>query len=309
MGLDRTIMSDSGKRITTVISCTTVETVRVSDPALFYEADRLHIIYMSEDDSDKQQFYSALVDEIEKNVRGRRDIEVIRHNDTVYRFNTMLHLVNEIIKSEKEEFGGFVDIYVNISSGSSEYAAAAMCACMMNRGCTPFTVAAKDRTIPFEKYRELISRDGHPIGNTSSVHEPKMVKTFNIEPPDEDLVRYLIFFDSLGGRPYTRASIMRLLESNGIWKYESSKKDPKKNSATMKYRRDVLMPLLDNGWIINVPKNRWIVTPAGRAILDIFTDEDDKIEIRDIIEEYAANRTMICNSMAPPERYEDGSDL
>ena len=293
-------MSDTGKRVTTVISCTTVETVRVSDPALFYEADRLHIIYMSEDGSEKQLFYGALVDEIEKNVRSKRDVEVIRHNDTVYRFNSMLRLVNDIIKAEIEEFGRFVDIYVNISSGTSEYAAAAMCACMMNRGCIPFTVAVKERTIPFEKYREMISEDGHPIGNTKSVFDPKMIETFNIEPPDEDLVKYLMFFDSLGGRPYTTASIIRLLEANRIWRHDP-KNNAQRNAVTMKYRRDVLMPLLDKGWIRNIPKNRWEVTPAGRVILDIFTDEDEKIEIKDLILDYAEHRSKMCMSMALPE--------
>ena len=42
-------MSESGKKTTTVISCTTFETIKVSDPIVFYEADRAHIIYMSRD--------------------------------------------------------------------------------------------------------------------------------------------------------------------------------------------------------------------------------------------------------------------
>ena len=46
-------MSATGKRITSVISCTTMETVRVSEPALYYEADRLHIIYMSDGKSER----------------------------------------------------------------------------------------------------------------------------------------------------------------------------------------------------------------------------------------------------------------
>ena len=58
-------MSLTGKRITTIIACTTMETVRVSDPALFYEADRLHIVYMAQEGSDKKEFYESVVDEIE----------------------------------------------------------------------------------------------------------------------------------------------------------------------------------------------------------------------------------------------------
>ena len=291
-------MSLTGKRITSVIACTTMETVRVSEPALFYEADRLHIVYMATEGSDKKGFYESVVDEIERNVNDKRDVKVIRHNSTVYRFNTMLRLLNEIIKHEKDEFGEFVDVYVNISSGTSEFAAAAMCACMMNKGCIPFSVAVKEHSILFDKFLEMASVEGHPVGDAKSVHNPRMIETFNFEPPDEDLVRYLLFFDSLEGRPYTTGNIIKLLEKNDIWRYKPTKtKDPGKNAASVQYNRVVLTPLIERGWLRNgSSKNRWVVTPSGRAILDIFTDEDDRIPIQDLIETYTMDH--ICMNMA-----------
>ena len=296
-------MSDSGKRVTTVIACTTMETVRVSEPAVFYEADRLHIIYMAEKGSEKEEYYSSVVDVIENAVSKNRSVEVFRHNETVYRYNVMLHVVNEIIRKEKEEFGDFVDIYINISSGTPEYAAAAICASMMNQGTIPFTVGVKEHTIPFDKYREMTSVDGMPVGDAKAVYNPKMVETFKIEPPDEELVKYLQFFDSLEGRPYTPRRIIALLEENGIWRFVSDKKNPSKSAPTMAYNRNVRDPLIQNGWLKNGPsRNRWIVTPAGRAILDMFTDEDNRITIRDLIEDYSINCCMMREAFFDEDR-------
>ena len=288
----------TGKRTRTIIACTTMETVRVSEPAIFYEADRLHIVYMAVDGSNKKDYYESVVNEIEKAVNEKRDVKVIRHNSTVYKFSIMLRLINDIIKQEKEEFGEFVDIYVNISSGTSEFAAAAMCACMMNRGCIPFSVAVKDHTILFDKFLEMASHEGHPVGDALTVHNPRMIETFNFEPPDEELIRYLLFFDSLGGRPYTKSNLIRLAETNDVWVYSPTKtKNPGRNAATQQFNREVMFPLIDKGWLRNGPsKNRWIVTPSGRAILDIFTDEDDRIPIRDLIESYTVGHE--CMSMA-----------
>ena len=297
-------MSETGKRVTTVISCTTREPVRVSDPALFYEVDRLHIVFMSSKKDYKKGYYESVVDEIERQVTEKRNVEVIRHNSTVYKFSVMLRLINDIIRQEKEEFGEFVDIYANISSGTSEFAAAAMCACMMNRGCIPFSVAVKEHTILFDKFIEMSSVDGRPVGDAASVYDPRMIETFNFEPPDEDLVRYLLFFDSLGGRAYTPGNIIRLLESNDVWKYIPTKtKEPGKNAATVQYRRVVLTPLIEKGWLRNgSTKNRWIVTPAGRAILDIFTDEDDRVPLKDVIETYRADRCCMSMAFDPEEK-------
>ena len=290
-------MSETGKRITTVISCTTMETVRVSDPALFYEADRLHIIYMAEK-GPKKDYYESVVDEIENTINKKRDVKVIRHNSTVYRFSVMLRLINDIIKHEKDEFGEFVDIYVNLSSGTSEYAAAAMCACMMNAGVIPFTVKVTEHNIPLERFRELIGEDA-PFGDAKAVDKPKMVETFNLESPKEELISYLAFFASIENEPHTNTSIARMMAEADVWRYSSKDgKEKAKQASAMQFRRTVLEPLLEKGWVMKgSTPNRWIITPSGRAILDIFCDEEEIRSYREIVDSMRMYRTRVCNSM------------
>ena len=288
------MMSESGKKTTTVISCTTFETIKVSDPIVYYEADRAHIIYMSKDGDDRKSFYDGLVDDIRKQVEAKRGTEIITHNSVVYRYSDMLRTVNTIIRDEREKFGRFVDIYVNISSGSSEYAAAAMCACMMNPGTIPFTVRVREHNVPVEKYRELIE-PGASFGDAKSVCTPRMVETFSIEPPQEDMVKYLAFIASLDSRSYTNVSIMRMMDEADLWKYKGE--DKGKNSASMQFRRTVLEPLQEKGWIEKVSKNRWVITPSGRAILDIFCDEDDIRTYREIVESLREIRYSMCRSV------------
>jgi len=287
-------MSESGKKTTTVISCTTFETIKVSDPIVYYEADRAHIIYMSKEGDERKGFFEGLVDDIVNQVRSKRDVEIITHNAVVYRYSDMLRLVNSIIKSEREEFGRFVDIYVNISSGSSEYAAAAMCACMMDPHAIPFTVRVKEHNVPVEKYRELIG-EGAPFGDAKSVYTPRMVETFSIQPPQEELVKYLAFIASLEDKAYTNTSVMKLMEKAGLWKYNDDGKG--KNSGSMQFRRTVLEPLEENGWIEKPTKNRWDITVSGKAILDIFCDEEDMRSYREIIESMKDLRYSMCRSM------------
>lgn len=290
------MMSESGKKTTTVISCTTFETIKVSDPIVYYEADRAHIIYMSRDNG-RGGFYEDLVKDIREQVLSKRDVEIIPHNSVVHRYSEMLRVVNDIIKDERNRFGRFVDIYVNISSGSAEYAAAAMTACMMNPETIPFTVRVKEHNITLEKFRELIE-DGAPFGDAKSVYSPKMVETFNIDPPPEDYVRYLAFFKSIEDRPYTNVNIMRMMDEVDVWRYDPKKESQSKQSASNAFRRNVLEPLTDKGWIINGrSKNRWLVTPSGNAILDIFCDEDEIRSYREIVESMRENRMMICRSV------------
>ena len=277
-------MSDSGKKTTTVISCTTFETIKVSDPIVFYEADRAHIIYMSKKDDDRREFYEGLVDEIKEQILSKRDVEIFTHNSVVYRYSDMLRKVNDIIKSEREQFGRFVDIYVNISSGSSEYAAAAMCACMMNPNTIPFTVRVKDHNIPIDKYKSMME-EGSPFGDAKTVFSPRMVETFNIDPPQEEMVRYLAFFASIEGESHTNVSIIKMMEQANVWRYDPKEEMKSKQGISNAFRRNILEPLMDKGWLERgSSKNRWAITTSGKVILDIFCDEEEIRSYREIID-------------------------
>jgi hypothetical protein len=295
------MQSESGKRTTVMIACTTNETVRVSDPAVYYETDVLHLIYHRGTDA-RAALYDSLVDEIRRRISERRDTEIVLHDETVYRYNVMLRTVNDIIRSIRDEYGEFADIFVNISSGTPEYIAAAMCACMMNRGAVPFTVSVKEHTIPPEEYMRMTSVDGRIVGDAKSVNTPKMVETFAIDRPDEDLVRYLSFFSRLGDRPCTPSTLVDLLSSAEVWIYTPSRtSNPGRNSAWVACKRAVIDPLVAKGWLRpGRTKNRWQVTPTGRMVLDVFCDEDDDRDLMEVYETIRVSRKNICCCMAAP---------
>ena len=295
------MQSESGKRTTVMIACTTNETVRVSDPAVYYETDVLHLIYHRGTDA-RATLYDSLVDEIRRRISEKRDTEIVLHDETVYRYNVMLRTVNDIIRSIRDEYGEFADIFVNISSGTPEYIAAAMCACMMNQGAVPFTVSVKEHTIPPEEYMRMTSVDGRIVGDAKSVNTPKMVETFAIDRPDEDLVRYLSFFSRLGDRPCTPSTLVDLLSSAEVWIYTPSRtSNPGRNSAWVACKRAVIDPLVAKGWLRpGRTKNRWQVTPTGRMVLDVFCDEDDDRDLMEVYETIRVSRKNICCCMAAP---------
>ena len=66
----RRMESESGKRTTVVIACTTQETVRVSEPALYYEADVLHLIFQR-GSGERAGLYESLVEEIKTQISER----------------------------------------------------------------------------------------------------------------------------------------------------------------------------------------------------------------------------------------------
>ena len=159
----------SGKKERVVISCVTFETVKISDPVKFYDATRAHLIHYIREGLDPsrtaiyREFYDKVADTIRK---SGRDVEIIEHNEIVSDFTVMLRTILSIIDSEKRN--GDCDIYVNISAGSSEYAAAATIASMMSKGVIPFSVGTDSFTISSdEDIRQVYYVNNEPMGLTS----------------------------------------------------------------------------------------------------------------------------------------------
>ncbi len=98
---------------------------------------------------------------------------------------------------------------------------------MMNPGTITFTVRVREHNVSLDKYRELIE-DGLPFGDAGSAYPPKMVETFNIDPPQEDTVRYLAFFASIEDKSHSNISIIRMMDEANVWKY-----NPKEGARSM----------------------------------------------------------------------------
>ena len=262
----------SGRKERILISCVSFEVAKIVDPAVYYEATKVHLIHYGRD-AVYQEFY----EEVEKRIREELPrAEIVEHgDDPIYNFERMMNLVLKIIRKEQKETNGNADIYVNISAGPSEYSAASLIASMMMKDVIPFNVSAKEYQVGLDRIRDVFYEDGRPVGMTKKTKEPNVFSTYAIQRPDEKLVRGLgMLNDQIEGKKPTSAPVMiPLLSSKGLINYTpvlgTNKPDQK---STMNYQRNFVDRWLDNGWVEKVSKREMRITDEGRTILEVFLD-------------------------------------
>lgn len=263
----------SGRKVKVMIACVTFETFKVSEPTEFYEAGRVHIIHYTKDaeHSIYNEFYERTCELIRENLPKA---EIIEHNKSkVYEFNEMLKEILFIIDSENKQFPDGCDIYVNISSGSPEYSAAAAIASMMYSNVTPFSVRVKEFTVPESKIKELYYEEGKPVGMALSTYEPRMIPSYRMPMPDERLVRGLRIFDRMyresNGKVKSSMMIPEL-EAANLWIHPSSNAENKSQSDAVNYFRDFVKKWEAMRWICKDANGRYTITEEGFRIMDTF---------------------------------------
>ena len=266
----------SGKKERVVISCVTFETVKISDPVKFYDATKAHLIHYIRKDLDpsRTQVYREFFDKVKENINSSgRDVEIVEHNEVVSDFSKMLKTILWIIDSEQKK--GNCDIFVNISAGSSEYAAAATIASMMSKDVVPFTVGTRDFTISSdEDIRRMYYVGDTPMGLTRSTREPKILPVYEIEKPPEHLVRGLrVLKNEIDGKRSTSSSkIVPLLIENGVWLRETGGEGESKNqSFAVNYHRDFMKKWMELGWVEKDKlRKKDVITNKGANVINTF---------------------------------------
>ena len=258
----------SGRRDRVVISCVSFEVAKIVDPAVHYEATRVHLIHWG------TGVYQEFYDEVCKRLKEELPkVDIKEHSDDpIFSFENMMKLVLKIIR-EEQKTNGNVDIYVNISAGPSEYSAASLIASMMMEGVTPFNVSTDEYQIPVSKVKETYYSNGRPVGLTKTTKEPNTFSTYAINRPDEKLVLGLnILNEKLRkGQPTPAPVMIPLLAQEGLIGYTkvsgSSKPDQK---SIMNYQRNFVDRWLSNGWVRKASKREMEITDEGHMILDVF---------------------------------------
>ena len=257
----------SGRKERILISCVSFEVSKIVDPAVYYEATRIHLIHYG-----KEPVYQEFYDEVEKRLRKELPkAKIVEHgDDPIFNFEKMMSLILRIIRQEQKE-NGAADIYVNISAGPSEYSAASLIASMMMKDVMPFNVSTDRYQVPLEKVKDVYYENGHPVGMTKVPKEPNLFTTYEIQKPDEKLVLGLGILDGQIAKRQSSAPVMiPLLKENGLMDFtavDSGKPDQK---STMNYQRNFVDRWLANGWVEKVSKREMRITDEGRAILDVF---------------------------------------
>jgi hypothetical protein len=282
----------SGRKNRVVISCVTFETVKIIEPIAHYQATRVHLLWYTRDpDNERGKIYSKFYENVHDACRNIYSVEKIEgHNERVSDFTTMLSTVLGIIRKEREE-DPLCDIYVNISAGTSEYAAAAAIASMMASGketsstgtTVPFSVATKRYTVPVEMIPEIyFDKDKNtPIGLTKEVYDPIKMPCYHIEMPERHLILALrIFRDRKKAKlPVTNTKMISELEKDeAIWFHgetyigkRGEDSDKERRSKAVYYQRNFIDKWKDKGWIRkDETTKKYAVTELGETILNTF---------------------------------------
>jgi len=275
----------SGRKNRVVVSCVILETAKITDPIAFYQATHVHLIRYTKDSESKdgkmyKEFYDRVCEIIHE--QSPFDVEIEEHVAKVYDFAAMLRTVLSIIQKERRDSPNS-DIYVNISAGTPEYAAAAAIASMMIPGTMPFSVGTDEWTIQTETIKKIYYENDKPIGYTKKAREPYQMPYYSIDIPKEHLVRALrVLHERNNNRqPVTNTKMIESLKEKKLWfrgemiiEKKKRKTDENKSDAVY-YQRDFIEKWQNNEWIQkNELTKKYELTDAGKNILNTFyTDE------------------------------------
>ena len=259
----------SGRKERILISCVSFEVSKIVEPAIYYEATRIHLIHYG-----KEQVYQEFYDEVEKRLKEELPkAKIVEHgDDPIFDFEKMMNLILRIIRQEQKDNNGAADIYVNISAGPSEYSAASLIASMMMKGVMPFNVSTDKYQVPLNKIKDVYYDNGRPVGMTKVPKEPNLFSVYEIQKPDEKLVRGLGILDKQIEKKLASAPVMiPLLAEKGLMTYTTDSGSVKPDQkSTMNYQRNFVDRWLDKGWVEKVSKREMKITAEGRTILDVF---------------------------------------
>lgn len=269
-----------------VIACVSFETAMIVEPAVSYGADEIHLFHYTRDpDSENGKIYNEFYDEVYAQLREKlHHAAIIEHSASpIYDFKLMFRDLLQTIAAIKgtETPDRKIDILINSSAGTSEFSAAAIIVSMMSPGVDAFTVGTREFTVKNENIRDLYYSNGKPVGLTEHTNSPHLIPNFDIDMPEENLVRALrsYFNYTQNGRSISATKVIQQFKDEDIWKYQASPRDKKtdiKQKETMYYQRHYLGVWLERGWVEKpAGYTKYRLTENGMMVIQTFyTDEN-----------------------------------
>jgi len=279
-------MDESGRKNRVVISAVVFETIKVLDPIKFYQPMRIHLLAsITGDDEKTKDIYKEFHNHVRKKcnefdfIRDKEN-DIKSHNISMRKFTPLLSKIINIIENEWKKDHS-CEIYVNITSGTPEYVAAATLASMMSYNGTgeiiPFSVDIDSYTIPPEKIREVYFDDvGTPVGITKTVKNPRIIPVYPVNKPEERLIRALRIFDKKTTekkRSPSNTEMICTLKEKGLWKDHLAKND---SGEKVHYQRSFIDKWKNLKWIVQDESNnkKYLVTLLGKTYIDTFYKDD-----------------------------------
>ncbi len=255
-----------------VIVCLGDEVAKVVEPVKKYSADiviGLHDCFIYKETYDIRSPIVGEAQEKLKQYNPNLFTLYLEHN--LHNFTEVANFLESVANFTASKLK--CDVFVNISTGPNEFAAAATMISMLHPHVQIFSVGDIDSNMNAENLRTILYRDDKPTGRTVSVTDPFTINTFESKSPEKHLVLGLHVLDECMKKdPYPMAKMVihELMERN-IWLRD----EPSPNDGVF-YLRDFVDKWVEYGWIEKGPlRNRYTITEKGRMILDIFISEPD----------------------------------
>ncbi len=288
-----------------MIACVVGEVTLITEPALRNNIDRIHLVHYVKHDSMKDErarFYMSFYDETERTLK-ENGIEVVEHSDAeTYIFRSMMSEIYRILIEEVDSKRS--SVYVNLSGGTPEYAAAAAICSMMFRNVEIFTVSKgyDGRTVDYSRLLANAKKDGKLVGSCSCIGKTYSVEKFPIDRPEENLLKafriYSVISDS--GIRNSNTTVIRNLILKNIWlargpleegaavkgtsvelelpekgyacpRSKESEYVTRQRGEAVQYYRVYVCRWESKGWIEKIPgTKKYRVTEEGRTVLDVF---------------------------------------
>lgn len=231
-------------------------------------------------------------------------------------FDAMMNALNNIITEEQSKNS---EIFINISSGTGEFCAAACLMGMMNDGIQVISSYNMDRRKKV-KVEDEFGEEKYKLKNFNLIE----IEKYKIPKPNMKLLKGLQIFSRLKIGDRSNTKVIRELINEYVWfdirgephpekgygdttnSEEKDGKKPKKPSANYEkwdmsqknyYKKNILGKWIELGWIEEMEdwKGKYDLTKEGRRLLKIFFEpetEENKMVMRPR-EEYEAEREKI----------------
>jgi len=260
---------------TVIIACVAYDVLKITEPARFYSASKVHILHQPVDsEDDRELLYPDFINEVGHRLEDY-GMEVVMHPVAIADYLEVLREVNHIIQCE-EDSNNNDDLMINISAGTNEYVAAAAIASVLNEGVKMFASKTCTYKVPVEGYRKSYYEDGRPVGIVASVHDPRMIPVFKARLLDEDSIRCLREMDKMHteGKSTSSKKVIAHLKDIGMWSYVpvcSSKRDNLDQKELMFFQRHYIEKWIDNGWMVKDDlSGKNAITERGRNVVNTF---------------------------------------
>jgi len=258
----------SGRRESVMIFCASAVKDLYLAPVEHYGPDLVHVFLSDRDDS-----ISALEREVYGNCRKDIDCkEIIEHPVDTHDYEGILASIIEIKKDLGRTYGEDLDIFINISSGTPEFSAAAMFASMLPEPAIAFRVDTES-DLSKEELEDIVGR----IDGSVKVSEPARVTGLKNDDPEEEMIIFLsIVRELLRETRYPKfRTMIELLKEDGAWSYDPSRKSGRGRTSLEdreeRYlKRHYIEPALKNGWLEKLDGRRIGLTEQGMAYISVY---------------------------------------